>query len=256
MSKSRGNVVNPDDVIDAHGADAFRLYEMFLGPLEAVKPWSTRSIEGIDRFLQRLWRLGQMVHRPGPAAAASSQASSLGALRRKQHETIKRVTQDLEHLRFNTAISAMMEFQNAIYEVMNSQEASANRKRPGGSTTAAGLDRRDFQWLREAFHTLVLLVSPFAPHLAEELWQRLGHSESLAYEPWPAFDPAILEDADTLLVIQVNGKVRARLSVPAGSSEEAVKQAVLADEQVKKFVDGQSIKQVIVVPNRLVNIVT
>jgi len=261
MSKSRGNVVNPDEVIDAHGADAFRLYEMFMGPLEAVKPWSTRSIEGVDRFLQRLWRLEQMVHRPAPArvppSTASSQAPSLGALQRKQHETIRRVTQDLEHLRFNTAISAMMEFQNAIYEVIATQEALARRsQRSGGSAAAAGLDRHSLGALRDAFQTLVLLVSPFAPHLAEELWQRLGHGESLAYEPWPTFDPAILEDAETLLVIQVNGKVRARISVPAGTSDEALKQAVLADEQVKKFVDGQSIKQVIVVPNRLVNIVT
>jgi leucyl-tRNA synthetase len=226
MSKSRGNVVNPDEVIAAHGADAFRLYEMFLGPLEAVKPWNTRSIEGVDRFLSRTWRLlvGESGLTPQPQDAPLPLE-----LTRLLHATIKKVTEDLEALRFNTAIAALMVLLNALEDA---------KPLP-----------------REAAETFVLLLSPFAPHLGEELWSRLGHRESLAYEPWPAADPKALEQAEVLLVIQVNGKVRARVTVPAGADEEQVKAAALADAQVKKFVDGQTVKQVIVVPNRLVNIV-
>ena len=230
MSKSRGNVVNPDDVIDAHGADAFRLHEMFLGPLEAVKPWSTRSIEGVDRFLNRVWRLGELAASDTRHAADKATRVPSG-LERKRHETIKRVTEDIERLRFNTAISALMEFVNAMYEAM-----------PPAAT-------------RVAVETLVLLLAPFAPHLCEELWERLGHRESLAHAPWPAFNPAALVESELRLVVQVNGKVRARVTVPAHISESQLRTTVLADEQVKKHIDGQPIKQFIVVPKRLVNIV-
>ncbi|MBI2496285.1 MAG: leucine--tRNA ligase [Candidatus Omnitrophica bacterium] len=240
MSKSRGNVVNPDDVINAHGADAFRLYEMFLGPLEAVKPWSTRSIEGVDRFLNRVWRLGEIVAQGSrlKAQGKSEQNPVLLELERKRHETIKRVTEDIEHLRLNTAISAMMVFLNALSDALQ--------------PSAFSLEPRAIQ---QAFETLVLLLSPFAPHLCEELWARLGHRETLAKEPWPRWDPSVLTETEILLVVQVNGKVRSRISVPAGLSEEQLKRLVLADAAVKKFVDGQTITQVIIVPKRLVNIV-
>ncbi|MBI3010991.1 MAG: leucine--tRNA ligase [Candidatus Omnitrophica bacterium] len=233
MSKSRGNVVNPDDVINAHGADAFRLYEMFLGPLEAVKPWSTRSIEGVDRFLNRVWRLGEIVHSPQSVVHSKGQRKTASQLERKLHETIKRVTEDIEHLRFNTAIAAMMELVNTMYETPSPEPRT----------------------LRAAFEALVLLLAPFAPHLCEELWARLGHRETLAKEPWPRWDPSVLTETEILLVVQVNGKVRARISVPAKISEEQLKQVVLAEAAVKKFVDGQAIKQFIMVPKRLVNIV-
>jgi len=241
MSKSRGNVVNPDDVIAAHGADAFRIYEMFLGPLEAVKPWSTRSIEGIDRFLNRVWRLGEIA---AAQAAAGSDQPLPAALERKQQETIKRVTEDIERLRLNTAVSAMMEFVNALHEVLEQPPA-----RPSSSPGRAPAG------LRRAVETLVLLLAPFAPHLSEELWERLGHREGLAAARWPVFDAAALEESETLLVVQVNGKVRARITMPAGSSDAQIRQAVLADERIKKYVDGQPIKQFIVVPKRLVSIV-
>ncbi len=226
MSKSRGNVVNPDDVIAEHGADAFRLYEMFLGPLEAVKPWNTRSIEGVGRFLNRLWRL---VVAEGGANPQLRDVPAGGELARLVHATIKTVTEDIEGLRLNTAISAMMVLLNAL-------------------TDAAPVPRA-------AVETLILLLAPFAPHLCEELWERLGHGEGLARAPWPRFDPAALERAEVLLVVQVNGKVRARVTVPAEASEEQVKAAALGHAQVKRFVDGHPIKQVIVVPKRLVNIV-
>ena len=246
MSKSRGNVVNPDDVIDAHGADAFRCYEMFLGPLEAVKPWSTRSIEGVDRFLNRVWRLREIIAE-GCRLKAEGNAKEL---ERKKHETIKRVTEDIEALRLNTAISAMMEFVNAMFAVLEAASTSS-----GPSDVQPPAASRQPPAIRQAFETLVLLLSPFAPHLCEELWERLGHRDSLAYAPWPAFDPAALHEAEVLLVVQVNGKVRARITVPAAAGEEQVKAAALEDEQVKKFVNGQPVKQVIVVPRRLVNIV-
>ncbi len=226
MSKSRGNVVNPDDVIRAHGADAFRLYEMFLGPLEAVKPWSTRSIEGVDRFLNRLWRL--VITETGLNPALQDLPVD-GELKRLLHQTIKAVTEDLEHLRFNTAISALMILLNALEQT---------KPLP-----------------RQAAETCVLLLAPFAPHLCEELWERLGHPKPLTHEPWPAFEAAALEQAEVVMVVQVNGKVRARLTVPAAISEAELRRTVLADAQVKKFLDGQSIKQVIIVPKRLVNIV-
>jgi len=226
MSKSRGNVVNPDDVIAAHGADAFRLYEMFMGPLEAVKPWSTRSIEGIDRFLNRLWRLVVSDAGLNPQLA---DAPVEGALKRVLHATIKSITEDLEGLRFNTAISGMMILLNALVDAKPVPRA--------------------------AVETLVLLLSPFAPHLCEELWQRLGHSRSLTHEPWPTFDAAALQTENFVLVVQINGKVRTRLSAPTNTTDEQLKTLVLSDESVKKFVDGQTIKQFIVVPKRLVNIV-
>ncbi len=234
MSKSRGNVVNPDEVIRAHGADAFRLYEMFMGPLEAVKPWSTRSIEGVERFLNRVWRLGELVQGSGLRAQGQANATIPDELNRKFHETIKRVTEDIERLRFNTAIAALMEFLNAIEPAASSLEPRA---------------------LHEVVETLVLLLSPLAPHIAEELWSRLGHADSLAYEPWPSYDPAALEQAHTVWVVQVNGKVRAKLTLPAGASDDQLKQAALADAQVRRYVDGQTVKQMIVVPKRLINIV-
>ncbi len=227
MSKSRGNVVNPDEVIDQHGVDAFRLYEMFMGPLEAVKPWSTHGIEGVDRFLQRLWRLA--MSQEGLLNPTIQDRSVGDELNVVLHQTIRDVTTDLERLEFNTAISKLMVLLNHLVD-----ESVIPRK---------------------ALETLILLLSPFAPHISEELWQRLGHKESLAYESWPPYDPAVLEQAEVLLIVQVNGKVRARLTVPAELSGEQLKQAILSDERIKKYVDNQPIKQFIIVPKRLVNIV-
>jgi leucyl-tRNA synthetase len=226
MSKSRGNVVNPDDVIAGHGADAFRLYEMFMGPLESVKPWNTRSIEGVDRFLNRVWRFIVSEEKLNPRL---QDVAVEGELKRLLHATIKSVTEDIEALRFNTAISAMMILLNALED-------------------ADPLPRSSIE-------PFVLLLSPFAPHIAEELWERLGHRESLAYAPWPIHDPQALVQAEILWIVQVNGKVRARLTLPAAATDSQLRESVLSDAQVKKFLNGQTVKQFIVVPNRLVNIV-
>ena len=226
MSKSRGNVVNPDDVIAEYGADALRLYEMFMGPLEQVKPWNTRSVEGVYRFLGRAWRLVTDL----PVTDDAPTKDHLRAL----HEAIQRVTADIDGLRFNTAISALMEFVNAATKWDAAPRAVL----------------KDF----------VLLLAPFAPHLAEELWQRLGAhdgdaAESLAYEPWPALDESYLVQDEIDIAIQVNGKLRATVTVPAAADKPALLAAAKADEAVQRYLADGTVRREIVVPGRLVNFV-
>ena len=228
MSKSRGNVVNPDHVIRDFGADSLRLYEMFMGPLEAVKPWSMRGVEGVHRFLNRVYRLACDDETQAVLPAVVADAPSAEQLR-ALHACIKKVTEDLDGMRFNTAISAMMEFVNA----------------------ATGWDRRPHAVL-EPF---LLLLAPFAPHVAEELWQKLGHTTSLAYEPWPSFDPALLVEDTVEIAVQVNGKVRGRVRIPAGADQATALAAAKADAAVKPHLEGKAIRKEIVVPGKLVNIV-
>ncbi|OLD36158.1 MAG: leucine--tRNA ligase, partial [Nitrospirae bacterium 13_1_40CM_2_62_10] len=194
MSKSRGNVVNPDEMMDQFGADAVRLYEMFMGPLEAMKPWSTRGVEGITRFLDRVWRL--IVNEAGGPSLAGIEAEPSLEQRRLLHQTIKKVTDDLEALRFNTAIAQMMVFTNEVTKL---------KMRP-----------------RALLEPFVLLLSPFAPHIAEELWERLGKAPSVATQPWPEYDPALVARDRLTIPIQVNGKLRSKIEVPADSSEAEV----------------------------------
>jgi leucyl-tRNA synthetase len=227
MSKSRGNVVNPDDVVKEYGADALRLFEMFMGPLEEVKPWSTRGVEGVFRFLNRAWRL--FVDDDGNVHPDLRDVQVDSDLERLYHATVKKVAEDVEGLRFNTAISQMMIFVN---EVMKSE------LRP-----------------RQLLEPFVLLLSPFAPHLAEELWQKLGHRTSLAYEPWPAYDPAKLQETTVEVVLQINGKLRSKLLVAKDTSEHDLETLCLADETLKRHLDGKHIVKVIVVKNKLVNLV-
>ncbi|MBY0233190.1 MAG: leucine--tRNA ligase [Gemmataceae bacterium] len=231
MSKARGNVVNPDDIIKQHGADTLRLYEMFMGPLEATKPWDTRGVEGPYRFLATVWRL-VIDDRAEDAklSEALTDAAPDEETLRHVHRTIKKVTDDLEGMRFNTAISAMMELKNHL----------------------VGLAKKP----RAALEALVLLLAPFAPHLAEELWHVLGHADTLAYEPWPTYDPALLVEATIEVPVQLNGKVRTRVQVPSGLDAKALEETVLALDEVKALLEGKTIKKVIV-PSRggLVNVV-
>jgi leucyl-tRNA synthetase len=231
MSKSRGNVVNPDEVVKEYGADSLRLYEMFMGPLEATKPWSTRSVEGVYRFLNRVWRL-LIDERDTSADHLSETVQEVepdSETLRKLHQTIKKVTEDLDSMSFNTAIAAMMDFSNHLTRLS---------VRP-----------------RSALQTLVQLLSPFAPHLAEELWKALGHGQTLAYEPWPEYDPALTK-ADTIEVpVQINGKLRGKVTVPADSDQAALQASALADERIRALTEGKQIRKVIVVPGKLVNIV-
>ncbi len=230
MSKARGNVVNPDHVVEEYGADSLRLYEMFMGPLEAVKPWSMHGVEGVYRFLGRVWRL--FIQDKGEEVRLADAVQDVPPDReteRMLHRTIQRVTEDLDAMRFNTAIAAMMELTNHLTPL---------QVRP-----------------RRALVTFVLLLSPFAPHLAEELWRALGHTQTLAYEPWPAYDPELTKAEEIEVPVQVNGKVRARLKVPAGIYNAALEQAALADAGVRAQIEGKKVRKVIVVPQKLVNIV-
>jgi leucyl-tRNA synthetase len=229
MSKSRGNVVNPDSVIAEYGADALRCYEMFMGPLEQVKPWNTRSVAGVARFLSRAWSLivsdsgelrPQIVHAP---------PDPQDNLTREYHKRVKKVTEDIEAMRFNTALSALMEFSNEAHKAERLPRA-----------------------LVEGF---VLILSPFAPHLAEELWQRLGHDKTLAYEHWPTYDPELVRDATVKVPVQVNGKLRATIEVEADADQTAILQIARAHEKVQSHLSGKTIRREVVVPGRLVNFV-
>ena len=227
MSKRWGNVVNPDDVIDQYGADALRLYEMFMGPLEAMKPWSTKSVEGVTRFLDRLWRL--CVDEDGTPSAGLTDDAPDAATERLVHRTVKKVSEDVESLKFNTAIAQMMVCVNELTK----------------------LDRRP-RWVIER---LVLVLSPFAPHIAEELWQRLGHAESLAHEPWPVWDPVLVLEDTVTVAVQVNGKLRATLELPRDLGADEVREAALADERIRKYLEGATVKKVVHVPNKLLSVV-
>ena len=230
MSKSRGNVINPDEVVSAFGADSLRLYEMFMGPLEATKPWSMRGVEGVFRFLGRVWRL--FVDERAESVALSPAVNSDPADKetlRLLHKTIQKVTDDLDGMRFNTAISAMMEYTNHLTPMATKS--------------------------REALEPFVLLLAPYAPHLAEEMWSLLGHNTTLAYAPWPIADKTLLV-ADTIEIpVQIAGKVRARISVPPGLSHDALQAAALADPKIQAQLAGKTIKKAIIVLDKMVNLV-
>ncbi len=230
MSKARGNVINPDAVVKEYGADSLRLYEMFMGPLEAVKPWSMRGVEGVYRFLNRVWRLViDDRHENVKLLDAVQDVEPDKETLRVLHATIQRVTNDLESMSFNTAISAMMELTNHL---------TKQTVRP-----------------KSVLKTFMLILGPFAPHLAEEIWHALGATNTLAYEPWPRYDANLLK-ADTIEVpVQINGKVRGKLTVAADISKEALEAAALGDERIKPLLEGKTIKKVIVVPGKLVNLV-
>ncbi len=230
MSKSRGNVINPDDVVDQYGADSLRLYEMFMGPLEQVKPWSMKGVEGVYRFLARVWRMITDEEADDVRLNAAVQEADLNQdQERILHKTIKAVTEDIEKLSFNTAISRMMEFTN---------EFSPQEVRP-----------------KSAMETLTILLSPFAPHMAEELWQLLGHDNTLAFEPWPTFDESKIAEAEVEIPVQVNGKLKAKVKVPAGADNPTIEEAAKQNSTIAGNLEGKTIVKVVVVPGRLVNFV-
>ncbi|WP_339251084.1 leucine--tRNA ligase [Sporosarcina sp. FSL W8-0480] len=226
MSKSLGNVINPDDIVHSHGADTLRLYEMFMGPLDASKEWSTNGLDGARRFLDRIWRL--FVNEDGTLSSKIGGESG-GALEKVYHQTVKKVTEDYEGMRNNTAISQMMVFINEGYKVDSIP--------------------------KEFVEGFVIMISPITPHLAEELWEKLGHSESISYVAWPTFDESKLFDDTVEVAVQINGKVRAKINVAKDITKEELEKAALEDDQVKQWIDGKELKKVIAIPGRLVNIV-
>jgi len=220
MSKSRGNVVNPDDIVDAFGADSMRVYEMFMGPLEATKPWSTSSIAGVRRFLDRVYTV---------TARADASAKSDAALTRLLHQTVRKVTDDIEGMRFNTAISAMMVLSN---ELMKLEQVPT-----------------------EALEVLAKLLHPFAPHLGEELWEMLDHSPSIQSQAWPEYDPALCEEDEVEVPVQINGKVRARITLPKDATEDQALEAARKAEVVAAQLADKPLRKTIWVPNKILNLI-
>jgi len=233
MSKSRGNIVDPDSIIKKYGADTLRLFILFAAPPETELEWDDRGIEGAFKFLNRVWRIGQGWGFPSTSLGAGRVQGSGEVnpkLKKKTHWAIKEVSIDIENFKFNTAIAKIMELVNEIYQNLD------------GNT-------------EEAFRTVVLLLSPFAPHLCEEMWQRLGGKESIFKTAWPKYDPALLLEERVTIVIQVNGKVRSKVEAPADISEEKLKTLVLTDAKLKPWLQDKPLKNFILVPGKLVNLV-
>ncbi|RWZ54843.1 leucine--tRNA ligase [Halobacillus fulvus] len=226
MSKSKGNVVNPDDIVYSHGADTLRLYEMFMGPLDASIAWSTNGLDGARRFLDRVWRL--FVHE-GELSSVVKDDSKEKTLEKVYHETVKKVTENFEELRFNTGISQMMVFINEGYKVDEIP--------------------------KEYVEGFVKLLSPVAPHLAEELWEKLGHDETISYQEWPTYDESKLVEDEVEVVVQVMGKVRAKMMVNKDASKEDLEKQALENGDVQQWLEGKTVRKVIAVPGKLVNIV-
>ncbi|MGP0586045.1 leucine--tRNA ligase [Paenibacillus timonensis] len=227
MSKSRGNVINPDEIVGEYGADTLRVYEMFMGPLEATKPWNASGVDGIHRFLSRVWRL--FVAEDGSLNSKITTDGGSDEFKRTWHKTIKKVTEDFENLRFNTAISQLMIFVNEAYKTDAVPKAAAEN--------------------------FVQLLSPLAPHLAEELWERLGHTGTITYESWPAYDEAWTVEAEVEIVVQVNGKIVERTKISKDLDQAAMQEHSLSLPSVQQAVAGKTIRKVVAVPGKLVNIV-
>jgi leucyl-tRNA synthetase len=222
MSKSRGNVINPDDIVKSYGADSMRIYEMFMGPLEVTKPWLTAGLVGVSRFLERLWAIGE---KPltGTIPAGSAE------LARLLHKTIKKVNHDTDTLNFNTAISAMMVFSNELAKLAETPRA--------------------------LWEPLVQMLSAYAPHLGEELWEKLGHGESVSGSVWPAYDEGLTVDTELTIMVQVNGKIRDRFPASKGTDTAELEKRALALPGIAKWTADQRIVKVIAVQDKLVSIV-
>lgn len=236
MSKSKGNVVVPDDYIKSHGTDSLRIFLMFSGPFSEGGNWMDRGLEGVYRFLGRVWRLAERIDETNEANGTNARKDT--ERQRALHQTIHRITKDLEQLRYNTAIAALMEYTNYLY-----------RGDMGDTGNGGRVSKQEFE-------TLLLLLAPFAPFITEELWEQLGNSYSIHNQPWPKANPQLLIEEITTVVIQVNGRVRDRLTLPAGLGEEALKDHALKSTRVQKFIAGKNVSQTIVIPDKIVNVVT
>ena len=248
MSKSKRNVVDPDDLLSDYGADTIRLFSLFAAPPEKDLEWSDDGVQGAFRFLQRVWRLIEeraalIRSARGTAWPAGELPEEVRALRRATHQTIAKVTRDLEDsFHFNTALAALMELQNALLRFQERLPA-----------VSAG-DPRVLAFA-EGVTALLTMLAPFAPHMAEELWEMLGYAVSVFREPWPTADPALTLEEDVEVVVQVNGKVRARLQVARGQAEEQLKALALREPRIRQWIEGRTVRKAIVIPDKLVNIV-
>jgi leucyl-tRNA synthetase len=245
MSKSKRNVVDPEDLIQRYGADTVRMFCLFASPPERDLEWNDQGVEGAHRFLNRLWRLVDenlpQLKQVKPHDRDGSLEGELKALHRKTHQTIKKVTEDIEdRFHFNTAIAAVMELVNETARLLGKEPVDHDQTWPV---------------LRTALEATLVLLSPVVPHIAEELWERLGHSRALYEVSWAQYREEALEQEKKLVVLQVNGKVRSRIEVPSSHSKDAIEAAALADERVRRFIGEKPIKKVIVVGQKLVNMV-
>jgi len=245
MSKSKGNIVDPEDMIKRYGADTTRLFSLFAAPPERDLEWQEEGVEGGSRFLNRVWRLvyelrNRLSKEPAPALMSKADLPpDLWEIRQKGHKTIKKVTEDIERFHFNTAIAAVMELVNHLYQTKDGIEA----------TPQAGA-----VW-RETIESLILLLSPFVPHVSEELWKSFGNKESVVKAPWPEYDQEAITEEEIVIVVQVNGKLRDRLLIPVSSEEEEIKAMAMTSPKVRRYIDGKEVKKTIFVPQKLVNIV-
>jgi leucyl-tRNA synthetase len=244
MSKSKKNVVDPDELIEQHGADTIRLFCLFAAPPEKDLDWSDQGVEGAFRFLGRVWRIiqahAETMKDVKPYHGKEDLPETLRNLRRKTHQTIRKVTEDLEErFHFNTAISAIMELVNTLYQFdVNSVESPFKN-----------------HVLREAMETIVLLLYPVSPHITEELWQILGHTENISKEAWPSYDPEVAKEEEMVIVIQINGKLRGQITVPVNTLEQEIKTLAQNDERTKQWTEGKKIVKIIYVPRKLINMV-
>jgi len=258
MSKSKGNVVDPDDMIQKYGADALRLYVMFVAPPEKEIEWTDAGLEGSFRFLARVWRLTDSLREtiggegiPSPSTLELNESER--ALRRKTHETIKRVTIDLDpRVNLNTAVSAMMELVNELYAFCTASKCLSVGEEPEVGRIAPP---STIAVLKEAVEALLRMLSPFVPHMAEELWESLGHTGGIVAAGWPVYDEAVAKAEEIVVPVQINGKLRARLTVPADITDDQLRERALSDPQVQPHVQGKEIKKVVIVRGKLVSIV-
>jgi leucyl-tRNA synthetase len=244
MSKSKGNVVDPDEMIKAYGADTVRLFCLFASPPEKDLDWSDQGVEGSFRFLSRMWRLVSenldALKSAGPCRGGSPLDKDLAQLRRKTHQTIKKVTEDIrERFHFNTAIAAIMELVNLILQVLDGRTA----------------DPTVWPVVREAVEAAIVISSPMVPHICEELWSILGHQELLLNTGWPKWDAQALKAEEMLIVVQINGKLRSKITAPADATDEELEDIALKDSRIKDFIEGKQVRKVIVVPKKLINVV-
>lgn len=245
MSKSKGNIVGLEEMLDAYGADTARLFTLFASPPDRDFEWSEQGVEGASRFLGRIWRLvyefqGELGFSDNAQPDMSCLNSEEKEMRRKVHATLKKVTQDVDRYSFNTAVAGVMELVNSLYQF---RDVARTR------TEAMGV-------MQEAIEIVLLMLAPFAPHITEELWHEVGHNGSIHEESWPAADESALVQAESEIVIQVNGRVRDRMRVPKGKDSEYLRQAAFGRDRVKELVEDKGIRDVFIVPERLINIVT
>jgi leucyl-tRNA synthetase len=257
MSKSKKNVVDPDELLEQHGADTIRVFSLFAAPPEKDLEWSDEGVQGAFRFLNRVWRLAEeraVALRGVPAPRDGGGDEAVRDLRRVTHQTIQRVTRDLEKdFHFNTALAALMELTTAL---MRYQEQSLDPVREGSLDSVPPAEAPErVRAFAEGVRALLVMLAPFAPHMTEELWALLGSGGSIFRAPWPTADPVLAREETVELVVQVNGKLRARLQVPRGAGEGRLRELALGDERVRQWVGAKSVRKVVVIPDKLVNVV-